>query len=79
VFQIPTVVFILARMGVVTASFLWKNFKYAVLIIFIIAAVLTPPDVVTQTLMAMPMIGLYLFSIAVAWLVGRERQRPPRP
>jgi sec-independent protein translocase protein TatC len=77
VFQIPTVVFILARMGLVTASFLWKNFKYAVLIIFIIAAVLTPPDVVTQTLMAMPMIGLYLFSIGIAWLVGRDRQKPP--
>ncbi len=76
VFQIPTVIFLLARMGLVTASFLWKNFKYAVLIIFIIAAVLTPPDVVTQTLMATPMILLYLFSIGVAWLVGRDRQKP---
>lgn len=76
VFQIPTVVFLLARMGLVSASLLWKNFKYAVLIIFIIAAVLTPPDVVTQTLMATPMVGLYLFSIGVAWLVGRDRQKP---
>jgi sec-independent protein translocase protein TatC len=76
VFQIPTVVFILARMGLVSASFLWRNFKYAVLIIFIIAAVLTPPDVVTQTLMATPMVALYLFSIGVAWLVGRDRQKP---
>jgi sec-independent protein translocase protein TatC len=64
-------------MGLVSASFLWKNFKYAVLIIFIIAAVLTPPDVVTQTLMATPMVALYLFSIGVAWLVGRDRQGPP--
>jgi sec-independent protein translocase protein TatC len=77
VFQIPTVIFLLARMGIVSASFLWRNFKYAVLIIFIVAAVLTPPDVVTQTLMATPMIALYLFSIAIAWLVGRDRQRPP--
>ncbi len=78
VFQIPTVIFLLARMGLVSASFLWKNFKYAVLIIFIVAAVLTPPDVVTQTLMATPMVALYLFSIGVAWLVGRDRQKPPK-
>jgi sec-independent protein translocase protein TatC len=64
-------------MGLVSASFLWKHFKYAVLIIFVIAAVLTPPDVVTQTMLAMPMIGLYIFSIGVAWLVGRDRQKPP--
>jgi sec-independent protein translocase protein TatC len=76
VFQIPTVVFLLARMGLISAGFLWRNFKYAVLIIFIIAAILTPPDVVTQTLLAAPMTALYLFSIVVAWLVGRERQKP---
>ncbi|MGH9319036.1 MAG: twin-arginine translocase subunit TatC [Vicinamibacteria bacterium] len=76
VFQIPTVVFLLARMGLVSAGYLWKNFKYAVLIIFIIAAVLTPPDVVTQTLLAAPMLLLYVFSIGVAWLVGRDRQKP---
>jgi sec-independent protein translocase protein TatC len=76
VFQIPTVVFLLARMGLITAGFLWRNFKYAVLIIFIIAAVLTPPDVVTQTLLAAPMTALYLFSIVVAWVVGRDRQKP---
>jgi sec-independent protein translocase protein TatC len=76
VFQIPTVVFLLARMGLVTAGFLWRQFKYAILIIFILAAILTPPDVVTQTLLAAPMTALYLFSIFVAWAVGRER-RPP--
>lgn len=75
-FQIPTVVFLLARMGLISAGFLWRNFKYAVLIIFIVAAVLTPPDVVTQTLLAAPMTALYLFSIVVAWVVGRERQKP---
>lgn len=76
VFQIPTVVFLLARIGLVSAGFLWRNFKYAILIIFIIAAILTPPDVVTQTLLAAPMTALYLFSIGVAWVVGRERQGP---
>jgi sec-independent protein translocase protein TatC len=75
-FQIPTVVFLLARIGLVSARFLWDNFKYAILIIFIIAAILTPPDVVTQCLLAGPMTALYLLSIGIAWAVGRERQKP---
>jgi len=79
VFQIPTVVFVLARIGLVTPGFLWRNFKYAILIIFITAAIITPPDVVTQTLLAFPMIGLYLLSIAIAWLFGRDRQHPDEP
>lgn len=79
VFQIPTVVFLLARLGLVTPAFLWRNFKYAVLTIFITAAIITPPDVVTQTLMAFPMIGLYLFSIGVAYVFGRDRQTPDDP
>ncbi len=73
VFQIPTVVFLLARIGLVTPGFLWRNLKYAVLSIFIVAAVVTPPDVVTQTLLAFPMIGLYLLSIGIAWAFGRDR------
>jgi sec-independent protein translocase protein TatC len=73
-FQIPTVIFLLARMGLVSASFLWKNFKYAVLIIFIIAAVDSSGR--RPRLMATPMVALYLFSIGVAWLVGRDRQKP---
>ncbi len=79
VFQIPTVVFVLARIGLVTPGFLWRNFKYAILIIFITAAIITPPDVVTQTLLAFPMIGLYLLSIGIAWLFGRDRQHPDEP
>jgi sec-independent protein translocase protein TatC len=74
VFQMPTVVLFLARMGVVTARFLWRNIKYAVLIIFIIAAVVTPSaDMVTQIAMAGPMILLYLLSIALAWIFGKKR------
>jgi sec-independent protein translocase protein TatC len=74
VFQMPTVVLFLARMGVVTARFLWRNIKYAVLIIFIIAAVVTPSaDMVTQIAMAGPMILLYLLSIALAWMFGKKR------
>ena len=78
VFQIPTVVFFLSRLGLVTARFLWRNIKYAVLIIFIVAAVLTPStDPWNQIAFAMPMIALYLFSIAIAWFV-RPKQEPKR-
>ena len=69
----PTVVFFLAKIGIVTARFLLKQFKYAVLIIFIAAAVVTPTgDPMTLMVFATPMVGLYLLSIAVAWLVGTE-------
>jgi sec-independent protein translocase protein TatC len=71
VFQIPTVVFFLAKMRLVTARFLWRNIKYAILIIFIAAAVLTPSaDPWNQTVFAAPMIGLYVISIGIAWIVG---------
>jgi sec-independent protein translocase protein TatC len=74
VFQMPSLVFFLARVGVVTAPFLIKNTKYAILIIFIVAAVLTPTgDPATLTLMAAPMIALYGLSIIIAWLVSPKR------
>ena len=76
IFQMPTVVFFLARMGVVTARFLIQNFKYAVLIIFILGAVLSPGgDVVSQAMMAGPMLVLYIFSIGIAWVVTPRRPR----
>src|SRR5262245_2216300 len=68
VFQIPTVVYFAARMGVVTARFLWQNIKYAVLIIFIVSAVATPStDPWNQLVFALPMVALYVMSIAIAW------------
>jgi sec-independent protein translocase protein TatC len=71
VFQIPTLVFFLAKMGLVTARFLWRNTKYAILIIFIISAVATPSsDPWNQTVFATPMIALYLLSIGIAWMVA---------
>ena len=74
VFQMPTVVYFLARMKLVTARFLMKNFKFALLLIFIIAAVITPTgDPMTQAIFAAPMIGLYGISIVVAWIVGPKR------
>jgi sec-independent protein translocase protein TatC len=71
VFQMPTVIFFLARMRMVTARFLARNIKYAILIIFIVAAVLTPDGSPwNQTLFAAPMIGLYLLGIVIAWAVA---------
>ncbi len=73
VFQMPTLVYFLARMGVVTHRWLMRQFKFAVLIIFIAAAILTPgPDVVSQSLMAGPMVLLYLISIVIAWVFAKK-------
>ena len=78
VFEMPTVVYFLARLGLITAGFLWRHFKYAVLIIFIVAAVITPtPDVVTQCIFAGPMILLYLIGILVAHVFARQRVPEP--
>jgi sec-independent protein translocase protein TatC len=74
VFQMPALVFFLARMGVVTARWMIRQFKYAVLVIVIVAAVITPSsDVASQMIVAVPMVGLYLLSIVIAWLFGRKR------
>lgn len=73
IFQLPTIIFFLARMGVVNAGMLWRNTKYAILAIFIVAAILTPtPDIVTQSLMAGPMILLYAISIGIAWVFQKQ-------
>jgi sec-independent protein translocase protein TatC len=78
IFQMPALVYFLARLGLVTARFLLRQFKYAVLIIFIIAAVITPTgDPMTQTIFAAPMIFLYLVSIIIAWLFGKKRKPEP--
>ena len=70
-FQMPTLVYFLAKFRLVTARFLWRNLKYAILIIFAVAAVLTTStDAYNQTMYAVPMIGLYLISIVIAWFVG---------
>lgn len=72
VFELPLVITCLARFGIVTAGFLTKNRKYAVLVNFIIAAILTPPDVVSQVMMAVPMMLLYEISILGARVFGKK-------
>ena len=75
VFQMPVIVVFLARMGMVTAGFMWTHTKYAILIIFIVAAVITPSgDMWNQSAMALPMIGLYLISIILAWIFGKKKK-----
>ncbi len=76
IFQMPTVVFFLAKAGLVSARLLWRWFRYAFFLIFVIAAVITPTgDMVTQTIFAAPMVGLYALSIVIAWVFGSKRVR----
>ena len=78
VFQMPTLVFFLAKLRLVTARFLWRHLKYAILAIFVAAALLTSsPDAWNQTMFALPMIALYLVSIVIAWLVEPARDEDP--
>ncbi len=74
VFELPTLVYFLAKMGVLTARWMIKNFKYAVLVVFIIAAVITPtPDPVTQSIVAIPMLALYGLGILIALVIGKQK------
>jgi sec-independent protein translocase protein TatC len=78
VFEIPAVIFILSRMGLVTAGFLLRNTRYAILVAFLIAAVITPTtDVPNMLIMAVPMIVLYLLGVVVAFVFGKKRTKEP--
>lgn len=74
IFELPVVSFVLSYMGVISASFLVKNSRYAIVIIFVIAAILTPPDIISQTVMAVPMLLLYGLSIIVALFASRRKR-----
>lgn len=74
-FEVPILIFLLARLGVVTPRFLMRHFRWAVLIIFIAAAILTPtPDIINLCIFALPTIGLYLLGVAAAAIVTPKRQ-----
>ena len=75
VFELPVFILFLAKLGVVDAKMLSKNRRYVILIIFIGAAILTPPDVVTQVMMAIPLLALYEVSIFLAKLVGKKKAK----
>ncbi len=76
VFELPTISFILTKLGILNATWLRTNRKYSLVVIFIGAAVLTPPDVFTQTLMAGPLIILYEISILVSQMAGSKPEKP---
>ena len=75
IFEMPVLVFFLALMRVITARWMWRNLRYSILVIFIIAAIVTPTaDILNMCLFAAPMVALYAISIGVAWLVNSRRQ-----
>jgi sec-independent protein translocase protein TatC len=79
IFEMPILVFFLSLMGIVSAGWMWRNLRYAILAIFVIAAIITPTtDILNMCIFAAPMIGLYLVSIAVAFLVHPARRRARR-
>jgi len=75
VFEIPAVIFLLSRLGIVSGPFLLRNMKYAVLGCFVAAAIITPTgDIGNMMILAVPMIGLYTIGILVAFIFGRKRR-----
>jgi sec-independent protein translocase protein TatC len=73
-FELPLFVFFLSITGILTAKQLFRGTPYAVLMVFVLGAVLTPPDVVSQLFLAVPMIFLYLAGVGVAWTFDPERR-----
>jgi len=75
-FEMPVLVFFLAIAGLVTHKHMIKFFRYFIVIAFVVAAVLTPPDPLSQLLLAIPLCLLYAISIGVAWIFARRRETP---
>lgn len=76
IFEMPILVFFLALMGIVSSGWMWRNIRYSILGIFIVAAIITPtPDVVNMCIFAAPMLALYVLSIAIAWLVHPNQRK----
>ena len=73
VFELPILIFFLARVGVVTPAFLWRHFRLVIILMAGLAAVMTPPDPLSMLLFAGPMVLLYLLGIGIAWMTGRRR------
>lgn len=76
VFELPVLIFILSLFGIVTPKFLLDNFRYAILVIAILAAILTPtPDAMTMLVFMAVLVALYFLGVGVSWLVVRRRER----
>ncbi len=75
-FEMPLLIFFLAKIGLVTPRFLMRNFKYAILIVFTLAAIITPtPDIYMQTFLAVPMLALYLLGVGAAFFVQKKSKK----
>jgi sec-independent protein translocase protein TatC len=74
VFELPVIIFFLSKMGIVTPQFLKQKRKYAILLAFVLAAILTPPDVITQCMMAGPLIVLYEIGILVSRVAQKKKE-----
>jgi sec-independent protein translocase protein TatC len=75
IFQIPVLVFFLTIFGIVNARFLLRNLRYAILIIFVVAAILTPTsDIPNMLIFSTPMLLLYLVGILVSWIFGKKKK-----
>jgi len=80
VFELPTLVFFLSRIGLVSSRWMLRNFKYAVLAVFVIAAIITPtPDMLTQSIIAVPMLVLYGIGILVSFIGEKRRKKKAEP
>jgi sec-independent protein translocase protein TatC len=76
VFEMPILIFFLALMGIVNAGWMWRNLRYSILVIFIIAAIVTPTtDILNMCIFAAPMVALYVVSIVIAWVVHPTRRK----
>ena len=76
IFEMPILIFFLSLLGIVSAGWMWRNLRYSILVIFIIAAIVTPTtDILNMCIFAAPMVALYVLSIAVAWLVHPTRRK----
>src|SRR5207245_9961790 len=78
IFEIPAIIFVLSRIGLVSGAFLLRNTRYSILIAFIVAAVITPTtDIPNMMMMAIPMVALYMLGVLVAYVFGKKRANAP--
>ena len=77
IFEMPILVFFLALMGIVSAGWMWHNIRYSILGIFVVAAIVSPtPDILNMCIFAAPMVGLYVLSTGIAYIVHpTQRQK----